>query len=352
MTRASQRPALQSFISVCTLSGTPEVILDTLGPRALQQASRAALLDVELIRDQDSFIPHATVTRYLDELARIAGDEDFVLALVPYLSVAAYGCWGRYVLAAPTLGQALVRAEGAMHLHSRGDRVAVDRRGQPARIAYASAARGTAGYRHLAIGIIGVILGLCRHYLLSDWRPLRVELDLPRPRGDRFERAFGCPVLFDAPVTAVCLDAGDLGLARPRLVMPEVTIEDVTRARAPHLGGSTVVDAVARQIRTQILVGEVGIDHAARALDFSTRTLQRELGREGTDFRSIANRVRSQRAAELLHGTDLSITSISLHLGYSGPANFARAFRSATGLAPGEYRQTRHGQTAALAQNE
>ncbi|NNC01088.1 helix-turn-helix domain-containing protein, partial [Corallococcus exiguus] len=66
--------------------------------------------------------------------------------------------------------------------------------------------------------------------------------------------------------------------------------------------------------------------------------LQRELNRAGTDFRNLANTARIQRATELLRHANGSITRVSAEMGYSSPANFARAFRKATGRAPREFR--------------
>lgn len=82
----------------------------------------------------------------------------------------------------------------------------------------------------------------------------------------------------------------------------------------------------------------MSIDSTARALDISTRSLQRALHRDGADFRSLANAVRARRASELLTGTGASITEIATELGYSTPANPARAFRKATGVAPQDFR--------------
>jgi AraC-like DNA-binding protein len=67
--------------------------------------------------------------------------------------------------------------------------------------------------------------------------------------------------------------------------------------------------------------------------------LQRALDCEGTDFRSLVSAIRAQRAKELLAGTEASVTAIALELGYSAPANFARAFRKATGSAPQDFRR-------------
>jgi AraC-like DNA-binding protein len=82
----------------------------------------------------------------------------------------------------------------------------------------------------------------------------------------------------------------------------------------------------------------VSIDSTAQSMDTSVRTLQRELNRAGSDFRSLANAARLHRATELLRHTNGSITRVSGEMGYSSPANFARAFRKATGRGPREFR--------------
>lgn len=98
---------------------------------------------------------------------------------------------------------------------------------------------------------------------------------------------------------------------------------------------------VAQQVWAQVLTGTVSIDSTALALDTSVRTLQRELGREGVDFRSLVNALRGKRALELLNETELPVTQISTMLGYSAPAHFARAFRKSMGIGPGDVRRRR-----------
>ena len=245
-------------------------------------------------------------------------------------------CWGDYVL-----GAAAERAIQAIGYHSQGDRLAVSTAGQHARISYASAARGRDGYRQVACGVVGVILSLCRSYLPRSWRPLRIELDIPRPRDSQtFEDSFACPVLFDAPVVAVVFEAGRLNGLRAVHVKPALTtIDDVARARREPASRGDLAGVIDAQIWAQVLAGGVSIYTTARVLDINTRTLQRELSRAGTDFRSRLNAARNRRAVELLRGTNESITEISATLGYSSPAHLARAFRRAADVAPHEFRQ-------------
>ncbi|UOK60917.1 helix-turn-helix transcriptional regulator [Paenibacillus sp. OVF10] len=49
-------------------------------------------------------------------------------------------------------------------------------------------------------------------------------------------------------------------------------------------------------------------------------------------------RVRTEKAMELLRGTTLSIEVIAEQVGYSSGSYFIKAFRSITGVTPGEFR--------------
>jgi AraC-like DNA-binding protein len=328
-----------TVLSVAALAGVPALVRQAFGEKVLQQANRAAMLDIELIEDRDCFIPHATMTSFLAEIERRAGEPALGLMAAPHLSLENYGCWGLYVLGGETLGAAMARSLQTIGYHSRGDRIALTVTGDVATFRYFSAARGREGYAHVAAGAVGVVLSLCRAYLPPGWRPLRVELDVPWPRrGTPFEDVFQCPVVFDAPVAAVSLEARLLAAPRRSSDRRLLTLEDVARARLEPASRADLVGVVSAQIWAQVLAGAVSIDSTARALDTSTRSLQRALHRDGADFRTLANAVRARRASELLTGTDASITEIATELGYSAPANFARAFRKATGLAPQDFR--------------
>jgi AraC-like DNA-binding protein len=328
-----------TLISATALAGVPALVRGAFGEAVLRHANRAAMLDIELIEDRDCFIPHATMTAFLAEVERRTGAGDVGLTLAPHLTLASYGCWGDYVLGGETLGAAVRRAAAAMGYHSRGDRLALSERAGVARIGYVSAARGHPGYAHVALGAAGVLVSLCRAFAAPGWRPLGIELDLPRPRwAARVEEAFGCPARFDAPAVAVRIGADLLDVRRTAGGRRLVTLEDVARARLEPASRDDLTGVVAALVWAQVLAGSVSLDAAARALDLSARTLQRALHRDGTDFRSLAGAIRARRAAELLGGTRRSVTEIAAELGYSTPANFARAFRKATGRAPEDFR--------------
>ena len=84
---------------------------------------------------------------------------------------------------------------------------------------------------------------------------------------------------------------------------------------------------------------DLSLDEIARRVASSRRQLQRayaEIG--GTTFREALTAVRMHRAAELLSAGRLSVREVAGRVGYRQPAQFAKAFRRATGVAPSEYR--------------
>lgn len=330
-------------VSVAALAGVSAWVRDAFGERVLERANRAAMLDIEAIEDQDCFIPHATMTGFLAEIERQTGERHFGLLIAPHLSLARYGCWGAYVLGGGTLGEAIARAMATIAYHSRGDRMELSIAGGSARASYYNAARGRPGYVHVASGTAGVLLSLFRAYLPPDWRPRSIELDVPRPaNAGLFEDAFACPVAFDAPAVAIRFDASLLGRRVHRRAGPRpVTLGDLARARLEPGSLESFRGVVMAHIWAQVLAGAVSIDSTALALGMSVRTLQRALHRDLTDFRELANGIRIQRARELLAETPASVTEISNLLGYSAPANFARAFRRSTGTTPRHFRAGR-----------
>ncbi|MGO4175910.1 helix-turn-helix domain-containing protein [Bosea sp. TAF32] len=330
----SEIPVISSHI----LYGLPAFLRHELGEKALLRANRAAGLDIELTEGCNCFIPHAAVIGFVSAAAREVGEPDLGLLIAPTMNVGNYGCYGRYILGGETLGQSIERAIAALCYHSTHDRMSIAITGDEARYSYVFALSDHAGYEMIAGAAAGVLLSVMRAYLPFDWRPLRIELNINRPRQTGlFEDLFHCPVLFNAPAVTVVIERHLLSAAPNRGSRPIVTIEDVARDR-PGGAPRDLLAVLRAQIRAQLLTGGVSIDRAAGPMGTSVRTLQRELHRAGTDFRSLTNAARIERATELLRHTDGSITRVSAEMGYSSPANFARAFQKATGCTPGAFR--------------
>jgi AraC-like DNA-binding protein len=76
----------------------------------------------------------------------------------------------------------------------------------------------------------------------------------------------------------------------------------------------------------------------AEGLHISERTLKRRLQAEGCSFQALLDEVRQRDAQRLLADPKLAIKQVADAVGYTDPANFARAFSKWTGLSPKAWR--------------
>jgi len=99
-----------------------------------------------------------------------------------------------------------------------------------------------------------------------------------------------------------------------------------------HLNAAEQVQTLLKQAHGINL----NLEEVAVALKVSKRSLHRSLEKDGTSFKLLQQKVKSERAVLLLK-QGMSVTEVADQLGYSDAANFRRAFKSWFGLAPKEW---------------
>jgi len=83
----------------------------------------------------------------------------------------------------------------------------------------------------------------------------------------------------------------------------------------------------------------------AKRLAMSERTLKRRLQAHGTSYSRLVDSARRERAITLLLVPSVTVQRVATSIGYTDPANFARAFRKWTGQTPSNYRRAATAQT-------
>jgi YesN/AraC family two-component response regulator len=85
---------------------------------------------------------------------------------------------------------------------------------------------------------------------------------------------------------------------------------------------------------------DISLDLIAESLDMSSAYLSVYIKEKtGANFSDHMNRVRIQKAKELLVGSNLSIQNIGEQIGYRNGTSFIRMFKKVTGETPGEFRR-------------
>ena len=91
-------------------------------------------------------------------------------------------------------------------------------------------------------------------------------------------------------------------------------------------------------LKTLLAGQRPGIQHVARELRISTRTLQRKLTAEGANFQQVMEEARRELARHYLLHSSLQLNETAYLLGYADSNSFFRAFHQWEGTTPGKWR--------------
>ena len=181
-------------------------------------------------------------------------------------------------------------------------------------------------------------LTIARELVGPDLRPLRIELAYPAPAyAAHYASVFDCEARFGAAQNRLLIDTR--WLAHPLPGYNPLTAKQALALCAQQLtpdGGEPhqeIVAAVERLLRSR-LRQQPKLNEVARTLNLSERSLRRKLAESGRIFREIHDRVRAERALQLLQAGTLSVSEIGSEVGFSDPREFRRAFKRWTGMPP------------------
>lgn len=314
------------------------MILTLMGDQVLEQCLRLAGLPESLSFHVGHFIPEIAISKFFGAAAHAAGDDLFGLRLADHLSVREYGPWGDYVLEAKNLEAALQRAVSIIHLHANADRLAIQKGDLTTHFEYSFAEKSGPGYRQIALAALGPLMSIPRHFCGQSWKPVSIGVDLNDNKAARIiESKLNLKTRSEHHCASIEILNSDLLASHPKTPIAWTTIPDVERSLQ---GGppSNLVSFVATLVTQRLATDVVKLDDIACIMSTSTRTLQRRLNEEGTDFRSVTSWARMRRAKELLTGSSATVSEIASQLGYSTTGHFARAFRKSANITPGEFR--------------
>jgi AraC-like DNA-binding protein len=168
----------------------------------------------------------------------------------------------------------------------------------------------------------------------------RVEFQRPEANRAIYEKHFQCPIRFRAARNVLVFNKADMDAAF-------LTYNaDLLAAVAPQLEAELKQQLMEKNFREQVkgtlkrqLAGErPAIEHVARELRLSKRTLQRRLTEDGITFQQLMEEARRELARHYLLHSSLDLNETAYLLGYEDANSFFRAFHEWEGTSPGEWR--------------
>jgi AraC-like DNA-binding protein len=196
-----------------------------------------------------------------------------------------------------------------------------------------------------------VMVDLCLSWIASIGRrgtdgqvtPLRLELTRPAQNRELLETRYGCRVRFKASRNALVFRGSDLD--RPFVTHNEDLLTVIGAQLETELAERNTRPEVGEQVRHTLKRSLAGkrptLQHVARELRTSVRTLQRRLTHAGITFQQLVEDTRRELAQHYLKQSTVELHETAYLLGYEDSNSFFRAFHLWEGTSPGEWR-TRH----------
>ena len=184
------------------------------------------------------------------------------------------------------------------------------------------------------------ILSIARRGTGRSIQPKRVEFQRSEAHRAVYEKHFQCPVKFRTAKNVLVFNKADMDASF-------LTYNaDLLAAVAPQLEAELKQQLAEKSFREQVkgtlkrlLAGErPAIEHVARELRLSKRTLQRRLTVDGITFQELMEEARRELAQHYLLHSSLELNETAYLLGYEDANSFFRAFHEWEGTSPGQWR--------------
>ncbi|SON51799.1 conserved protein of unknown function [Vibrio tapetis subsp. tapetis] len=179
------------------------------------------------------------------------------------------------------------------------------------------------------IYIIELINALTR----KQWHPTNIKLQGRESDIVKSILPKQCRLSIEQGATSVCIP-------NHMLTTPLSLFSQILRASPTTVEWHTsFTDSVFELLRPYVRERNLSLEEAAELLNFSVRTLQRNLAKEKTSFRKVKENLMFTVACELMEEGH-NLTYISNQLGYHDISKFSRAFKRVSGLAPSVYKKS------------
>jgi AraC-like DNA-binding protein len=305
---------------------------------------KEAGIDAAILTDNHKYVSGESMEVLLRLLVQASGDPCFGLHSSTFVEPSSYSVLGYIALNCST--PRAIQAKIPIYEKLVGDMgvTSVEFKDGYALQRWQCMFRDDTAKRHEIENVLGSWVNYARNFLNFDacekvWfehaAPYNKELI------SEYEKIFKCEVLFDQHASGLVLGEHLLDQALPQAndVMLDVLLEFATAQLADIDQCQSISSRVTNLLRLMIRHRSPTSETIARKLGMSSRSLQRRLEEEGTQYRQLLSELRLELALHYLRNTQLSLDSISYELGYTEARSFYRSFKAWTGRTAGSYRR-------------
>lgn len=330
-----------------------ETVLVT-SSRALVMACEALGLDTDsmlqavgiaraTLDDPDARLPITQGRALWVKAYELSDDPDLSLHAAERLPFGAYKVIDHMAAHAPTVGGALTHVSEYFPLINSAVRLPIDVGTEQITLGVAAPLAPEILLRPYTEYILAAVFLRTRLGTKVDYPLECVEFAHPEPESTVVhERIFECEVRFGAEETRLRISREVWDTSIPTADSSLLTILEehasILLNHAPKATG--LVDDVKKAIASELSGGDPSVQHVAKRLAMSPRTLQRRLAEDNVRYRDLLDDMRQGAAKAYLSQPDISISETAYLLGFADVGSLNRAFKRWLGCSPREYRRT------------
>ncbi len=320
------------------LSGFLELV-ESLGRDPLALLEEAGVSPAAL-KDPDTYLPYLALPRLLNLAAQRCECDDFGARLGLHQGLEITGAMGAQVCLQETMGDAMTMIHRHLDFHARGCLITPEVIAGKTVLTMEFAFADQIDCSHLMAMSMGVLKRSLSQLQGGMLSPLRVEMQQEAPSTtSNYSRLFSAPVKFGQAFNRIYYPSDLKNLP----VQPEPGVRRALLALWRRSGSEKLPLSLSQQVERAITsllpTGDCDLNTIASMVELHPRVLQKLLKRDQQSFSSILKTTREKLAREHLAHSKISLTELSLYLGFGDLAVFSRSFKKWTGLPPSEWRQ-------------
>lgn len=305
-------------------------------------------LSPQLIAEPDLLLPYEAATGVMEDASRASNRADFSSLLASFQQPFPVGAPRLLMNHAASVREAFMSHIDHNHLHSTGILWHIEESGQLTHLVREDKMAGKLpSFQYALLSLSHVVIAM-RSLLKKDhWKPQQLQFSYAEPAFNLgLKSLYGTRIEYDQNQTSIGFSHEamntSLGPQDPSIQQIAHTkirqLEHQRRQTHPQLT-SGLIPQLEHWIRRHIHRDSCHLAALAQQLALHPKKLQRELATQGMNFRRLKADIRLDMAEHYLRDSNISLTDISVLLGFGELSGFSRAFKHRHQCSPLEWRE-------------
>ncbi len=284
------------------------------------------------LSNSNKYIPAEVFYDFLVLARDSQWNRSFIASFPEYFKISDLGSYGANLSKSPTLYGVLHQFIVYKSVFQTNINAGLDIFDDQAKFTFSLVDKFSSGRKISENIFLAMLFNLFRSFETKDWLP--IELHIP------YNIISDIKPMLPRGKYKLLLNQQEHAIVFPRKILHKATnislnFSETISPKAPNLTVATTIEEVLTSYKSGYIPS---LGDLAKHFNTSESSLKRSLRSENTKFSKILENILYQKAISLLAETNMNITLVSEHLGYSDSPNFIRSFKKWSGKTPGAFR--------------